>query len=156
MREGVKFCVGASSGGHMSELAALLAFQDRWPVRPDLYISTLKITDDSLPADARAYVIGECDRRQPINAIRTLLRSFRIAYVERPKVVLTTGSLPLALFSLVCKIFGARIIWIDSISQMESLSVSGRLIRPFADLFFVQWQELESRYRNVRYEGELV
>ena len=116
----------------MSELAALLALQDRWPVRPNLYICTLEITDGSLPAGARAYVIGECDRRQPINAFRTLLRSLRIAYVERPKVVLTTGSLPLALFSLVCKIFGAKIIWIDSISQMEGLSVSGRLIRPFA------------------------
>lgn len=125
-------------------------------MRPDLYISTLEITNDSIPAGARGYVIGECDRRQPINAMRTLLRSFRIACVERPSVVLTTGSLPLALFSLVCKIFGARIIWIDSISQMESLSVSGRLVRPFADLFFVQWPELESRYRNVVYRGELV
>lgn len=156
MGEGLKFCVGASSGGHFSELSALLSFQDCWPVRPNLYISTLEISSDGIPAGARAYVIGECDRRQPINAMRTLLRSFRIAYAERPKVVLTTGSLPLALFSLVCKIFGARIIWIDSISQMETLSASGRLVRPFADLFFVQWPELANSDSNVVYRGELV
>jgi UDP-N-acetylglucosamine:LPS N-acetylglucosamine transferase len=156
MRNGVKLCVGASSGGHMSELAAVLALQDRWPVRPDFYVSTLTISNDSLPAGARAYVIGECDRHKPIDALKTLLRSIRIAYAERPSVILTTGSMPLALFSLACKLFGAKIIWIDSISQMETLSMSGKLIRPFADLFFVQWPELVQRYRNVRYEGELV
>lgn len=156
MGDGVKLCVGASSGGHMSELAALLAFQDRWAARPSLYIGTLTISNDNLPAGARSYVIGECNRRQPFAALRTLLVSLRIAYAERPTVVLTTGSLPLALFSLACKLFGAKIIWIDSISQMETLSVSGKLIRPFADLFFVQWPELERLYPNVRYAGELV
>jgi UDP-N-acetylglucosamine:LPS N-acetylglucosamine transferase len=140
----------------MSELAALLGIQHRWHVRPGLYISSLAISRDSLPAGARSYVIGECDRHQPLNALKTLLRSFRIALVERPKVVLTTGSMPLALFSLVCKAFGARIIWIDSISQMERVSLSGRLVRPFADLFFVQWPEVAERYRNVRYAGELI
>lgn len=156
MRDGFRFCIGASSGGHMSELAALLPFQDGWPVKPNLFISTLTISHDIIPPAARAYVIGECDRHQPLNALRTLLRSLRIAYRERPQVVLTTGSLPLAIFSLACKLFGAKIIWIDSISQMETLSVSGRLVRPFADLFLVQWPDLATRYRNVRYAGELV
>jgi hypothetical protein len=155
MREDAKFCVGASSGGHMSELAALLELQDHWPVRPGLYVSSLTISRDALPAGVRSYVIGECDRHRPFDAVKTLARSLRIALVERPRVVLTTGSLPLALFSLACKIFGARIIWIDSISQIEGLSISGRLVRPFADLFFVQWPEL-ARYRNVRYAGELI
>ena len=71
-------------------------------------------------------------------------------------MVITTGSLPLAIFSLTCKLFGAKIIWIDSVSQVSQISVSGRLVKPFADLFFVQWPELAKVYADVHYEGELI
>jgi UDP-N-acetylglucosamine:LPS N-acetylglucosamine transferase len=156
MKDVPKLCVGASSGGHMTELVALLEFQDRWPVKPNMFITTMEISIGALPAGATSYVIGECDRHQTIMALRILIRSFFIARQERPDVVITTGSLPLALFSLSCKMFGAKIIWIDSISQISQISMSGRLIRPFADLFFVQWPELAERNANVRYEGELI
>jgi UDP-N-acetylglucosamine:LPS N-acetylglucosamine transferase len=101
-------------------------------------------------------MIGECDRHQPFMALRTLVKSFLIIRRERPDVVITTGSLPLALFSLISKLFGAKIIWVDSISQIGQISLSGRLVRPFSDLFFVQWPELARHNSKVRYDGELI
>jgi UDP-N-acetylglucosamine:LPS N-acetylglucosamine transferase len=156
MKGGPKLCVGASSGGHMTELTALLEYQDCWPISPAMYVTTMDISIGALPAGITSYVIGECDRHQPAKALRTFIKSFLIIRRERPDVIITTGSLPLALFSLTCKLFGAKIIWIDSISQISQISVSGRLIRPFADLFFVQWPELAKHYADVRYDGELI
>lgn len=156
MKDAFKLCVGASSGGHMTELAALLELQERWPVAPSMYVSTLEISLSATPTHVSTHVIGECDRHQPIMAVKTLAKSLFIARRERPDVVVTTGSLPLALFSLTCKLFGAKIIWIDSISQIDRISMSGRLIKPIADLFLVQWPELAQRYQDVRYAGELV
>ena len=54
------------------------------------------------------------------------------------------------------KLLGARVIWVDSITNVERLSLSGRLVRYIADLFLVQWPELAERYRNVEYVGELI
>jgi UDP-N-acetylglucosamine:LPS N-acetylglucosamine transferase len=155
MTVGLKLCVGASSGGHMTELAALLELQDRWPVTPSVYVTTMNISLGTFPAGVACYVIGECDRRSPIRALKTLIKSLSISRKERPDVVITTGSLPLAIFSLACKLFGTKIIWIDSVSQVSQISVSGRLVKPFADLFFVQWPELAKAYGDVRYDGEL-
>jgi len=148
-------CVGASSGGHMTELVALLEHQAEWPMTPAVYVSTLDLADTYAHSGVRTYRIGECDRHRPLRALRSIVRSVRIVHRERPSCVVTTGSLPLALFCLVAKLYGASIIWIDSVSQIDRISVSGRLIRPFADLFFVQWPELASRYAGVRYAGEL-
>jgi beta-1,4-N-acetylglucosaminyltransferase len=156
MTDGLKLCVGASSGGHMTELSALLELQDCWPVTPKVYVTTMEITLGALPAGTTSHVIGECDRHSPIRALGTLIRSLRISRRERPDVVITTGSLPLAIFSLTCKLFGTKIIWIDSVSQVSRISLSGRLVKPFADLFFVQWPELANVYADVQYEGELI
>ena len=158
MGTNLKVCIGASSGGHMTELAALMEVAEDWPVSPTVCISTLEFNTlpVGIPSIARRYVIGECNRNQPVQAVKTAYRSLKIVWRERPDVILTTGSLPLALFCLVGKIFGARILWIDSISQINNLSMSGKLVRPFADLFLVQWPDLQDDYPSTRYVGELV
>lgn len=140
----------------MTELNALLAFQSSWSVQPSVFVATLGISVSALPPGARHYLIGECDRNHLWQAVKTLVCCCKVVWRERPDVVLTTGSMPLALFCLVAKLFGAKIVWIDSVSQIDRISMSGRLVRPFADLFLVQWPELEKRFRGVRYVGELV
>ena len=142
----------------MTELAALMAASGSWPILPTICISTLEINTlpSGLPQTLRRYVIGECNRHQPWQAVKTAYRSVQVVLKERPDVVISTGSFPLALFCIVSRLLGSKIVWIDSISQIDGLSMSGRLIRPFADLFFVQWPELENSYPGTRYEGELV
>lgn len=140
----------------MSELEALLGYKSGWSLQPSVFVATLGISVSALPAGARHYLIGECDRNHLWQAAKTLVRCFKVVWRERPDVVLSTGSMPLALFCLVAKLFGAKIIWIDSISQIERISMSGRLVRPIADLFLVQWPELEELCPGVRYVGELL
>ena len=140
----------------MSELLKLLEKVDQLPCRPSFSITTLALTADSLKEFGTVYVIGECNRWHPLRAILIFLRGFRLIQKERPDVILTTGSFPLALVCLSAKLAGAKIIWIDSIAGTEKLSMSGRLIRPFANLILSQWPEVAAKYDNVEYVGTVV
>src|SRR2546428_3992248 len=62
----------------------------------------------------------------------------------RPDAVVSAGpgvALPVC---LAAKLVGARVIFVESCSRVRRLSLTGRLMRPLADLFFVQWEELQA------------
>ena len=40
------------------------------------------------------------------------------------------------------KWLGCRTIWIDSIANVEQLSMAGQLVKPYADLWLTQWSHL--------------
>lgn len=140
----------------MNQLLKLLEMSGSWPQSPSFCVSTLEALAGRLEEWGPVYVIGECNRRHPLNALRVLIRSLRIAVKERPDVVITTGSLPLAMVCFCAKLLGAKVIWIDSIANVERLSMSGRMVRYFADLFLTQWPELTLKYRNIEYVGAIL
>ncbi|MGD2095329.1 MAG: PssD/Cps14F family polysaccharide biosynthesis glycosyltransferase [Phycisphaerales bacterium] len=152
----LKICAGASAGGHMNQLLKLLEMIRDWPQRPSFYITTLEELAEKLAQQGPVYIIGECNRQHPFKALQVFIRSLRIVMKERPDVVITTGSLPLALLCLSAKLFGAKIVWIDSIANIESFSLSGRITLLFADLFLTQWPELANGHKNVEYAGAIV
>lgn len=151
----MKICAGASAGGHMNQLLRLLANAKDWPEQPSVFVTTLPEVAAPLAARGPVTVIGECDRSQPFQAVLVLWRSLRFALRERPDVVVTTGSLPIAMVCAFSKLLGAKIVWIDSVANVEKLSTSGRFVRTFADLFIVQWPELVKRYPGSVHVGAL-
>lgn len=154
----LKLFVGASAGGHANELQILLnAAREIWPVEPAAYVTTLEITAQGFAKHGKpVHVIGESDRRKPLQAVAVLWRSLALALRQRPDVVITTGSMPLAIFCLWSKLLGARIVWIDSVAQIEEMSMSGRMMRRVADLCLAQWPDVAARYPNVEYAGEVM
>lgn len=152
----MKICAGASAGGHMNQLLRLLDHTASWPSKPSFYVTTLDELAPRLAEKGPVYVVGECNRHHPLRALRTFGRCFKVAKRERPDVVITTGSMPLALFCLISKFFGARIVWIDSIANIERFSMSGRLVRRFADLFLTQWPDLAEKDEKAEYVGAIL
>ncbi|AQT69459.1 Oligosaccharide biosynthesis protein Alg14 like protein [Anaerohalosphaera lusitana] len=139
----------------MSQLLILLNCWD-FQQKPDLYVTTRKQTAQPLESRGPTYCIGECNRRKPVRSLLVLLKTLSLALRKRPDVIITTGSMPLALFCGWSKLLGAKIVWIDSITNIEKLSVSGRFVRHFADLMLVQWPELTNRYTKAEYVGAIV
>jgi hypothetical protein len=154
----MRFVAGASAGGHANELHALLAAaRGVWPTEPDAYVTTLELAAAGFaPYGKPVHVIGEADRRKPLRSIAVLGRSLALAWRLSPRVVVTTGSMPLAMFCIWSKLFGARIVWIDSVAQIEHMSMSGRVMRRIADLCLVQWPDVAAQYRGVEYAGEVL
>ena len=60
----------------------------------------------------------------------------------RPHVVVSTGAAPGCLAILMGRVLGARTIWLDSIANVEAVSMSGRLVRRAAGLWLTQWPHL--------------
>jgi len=102
------------------------------------------------------YAVGESNREHPWQVLRVLARCLGIILRERPDVVLSTGAAHGCLLCLLGKLMRAKVVWIDSIANVERLSLSGRLVRPFADLVITQWAEVATRHAGVEYHGALV
>jgi len=139
----------------MTELLGLLAHAKLWPQQPTMMVATLATVSD-LDLAMKQFTIGECNRRTPRQILSVWWKSLLIVIRERPDLIVTTGSLPLAIFSLTARICGAKIIWIDSISQVDDISMSGKLVKPFSSQFYVQWPDLAQRFDDTLYKGELV
>jgi len=85
------------------------------------------------------------------NMILSLFRVLRY----RPKVVISTGAHTAVPTCYFAKIFGGKIIYVESFARIRSPSLTGRMLYPIADRFYVQWPELRRVYKRARYEGKL-
>ena len=85
----------------------------------------------------------------PINIIKSVMLFLKI----RPEVIVTTGAhtcVPLCYFA---KIFGKKIIYIETFANKETKTLTGKIIYPIADLFIVQWEEMLKLYPKAVYGG---
>lgn len=152
--EKLRVCLVASAGGHMMQL---LKLSNCWAPYEVSYVSTMDLVAKKLEKHGRVYITGECNRQHPFKSLLVLARCTRIALKEQPDVVISTGAAPGCMLCLVSKIIlGTKIIWVDSIANVERLSLSGWIVRPFADLILTQWPELSEHYDNVEYVGAII
>ena len=91
--------------------------------------------------------------------LRTLWVTFQACGIllrVRPAAVLHAGPAIGVPVSLVGKLLGARIIFIESGSRVSNLSLTGRIMYRWADLFFVQWPQLQAKWPRAIYAGRLL
>jgi UDP-N-acetylglucosamine:LPS N-acetylglucosamine transferase len=146
-------CLVASAGGHVSQL---LKLAECWKDYDTFCITTTDVVKEKIEKYGKVYTMGESNREHPLQLVKVLIRSFKAIVHEKPDVVISTGAAVGCIACYLGKLLGARVIWVDSITNVERLSLSGRLVRYIADLFLVQWPELAEKYRNVEYVGELI
>lgn len=91
---------------------------------------------------ARFYTIRDVTRWNKLRWIHTFAQLAWILLRETPDVVISTGALPGYFALRLAKWFGARTIWVDSIANVEELSMSGQKIGRYADLWLTQWPHL--------------
>ncbi len=149
----VKICLVASAGGHLSQLLKIVPAVAGYEA---VVITTSEAVRDNLTRLGPVHVVGECNRQHILQLIRVFLACARILRREKPDVVLSTGAAAGCLCCFLGKLRGARVVWVDSITNVNRLSLSGRLVRHIADLFLVQWAELIQKYRGVEYVGTIV
>lgn len=152
-QEPMKICLAASAGGHLSQLLKLAGC---WQVHETFFITTTEVVREKLQKSGRVYVVGECNRQHPLRVIKVLLRCIRIVWREKPHVIISTGAAVGCITCFLAKLISAKIVWIDSITNVERISLSGRMVRHIADLFLVQWSELAEQYSNTEYIGTVI
>lgn len=153
MRNNLKICLAASAGGHLSQL---LKLAESWKDYTAFCVTTTEVTQENLKPYGEVYVVGECNHEHPIRVTRVLLKCIGIVFQERPDIVISTGAAAGCIVCFLAKLFGAKVIWADSITNVERISLSGRMVRYIADLFLVQWPHLAEEYKKVEYVGAVV
>jgi UDP-N-acetylglucosamine:LPS N-acetylglucosamine transferase len=84
---------------------------------------------------------------------RTLLVFAR----ERPNVVITDGAEIAIPAVLIGRSFGCRIVFVEVWTRVRLPTLTGRIVYPLCDAFFVMWPGLlESYGPKARYEGGLI
>lgn len=94
--------------------------------------------------------------RQVVGTLRALGQTLGIMLRVRPHAVVTAGpaiAVPVAVWA---RLLGSQVIFIETGSRVTQLSRTGRLMRPLAHLYFVQWPELCAEYPRAIYAGRLL
>ncbi|MDO8413350.1 MAG: hypothetical protein Q7S51_06120 [Gallionellaceae bacterium] len=133
-----KLLAVSSGGGHWVELLRIAPAFDGH----DVAFATVDEAYRSKAGAARFYTFRDVTRWDKWYWAQTIAKLMWILLRERPDVVVSTGALPGYFALRLGKWSGARTIWIDSIANVEELSMSGQKIGKHADLWLTQWEHL--------------
>jgi UDP-N-acetylglucosamine:LPS N-acetylglucosamine transferase len=128
----------ASGGGHWVELQRLVPAFTGCDV---VYVTTQLSYKPEVSA-SRFYVVKDASLWNKLGLIQMALMLAWIILKERPETVVSTGAAPGYIALYLGKLAGARTVWIDSIANVEVLSMSGRKIGKHVDLWLTQWPHL--------------
>ena len=142
-----KVCLACSAGGHLTEL---LSVKEAWEGYEHFLVTFRR--EDTAGMGGKIYYI-EDPGRNPLQLLRNIWQALRVVLEERPGVIITTGAGVVVPLCYIGKLLGARIIYIESFARIDSPSLTGRLLYPIADLFFVQWRALLGKYGRKAQHG---
>lgn len=148
----LKIIFAASSGGHLEQLLMLKPLMEKY----DSVFVTEKTEYNVGKTDVKTYYLSQINRKELLflpKLIGNTFRSLRIIIKERPKVMITTGVLAIVPLALLMKLFGGKLIYLESFAKVTSKTLSGKLLYRFADQFYVQWEEMLKLYPKAIYKG---
>ena len=73
----------------------------------------------------------------------------------KPKYIVTTGTHTAVPICYLGKLFGTKIIFIETFANIDTKTLSGKLVYPIANLFIVQWEEMIKLYPKAVYGGSI-
>ena len=122
----------------------------------DGFVLTEKTEYDTKVAGEKMYYLRQVNRKEKrlyIYMIINTFKSLRIFIAERPDVVICTGVLAMIPMCLICKLFGKKLIYIESFAKVTSPTKTGKLLYKYADQFYVQWKSMLEVYPNAKCIG---
>ncbi len=140
----------ASNGGHLLQL---LQLADLWPRERRRWVSFKKSDATSLLADEKITWAYHPTNRNIPNLLRNLWLSLHLIRRHRPQAIVTTGAGIAVPFAIMGRLFGAKVIYIESMARVTGPSLTGRLVYPIADTFIVQWPEMQRHFKRARWYG---
>ena len=148
----MKICLAASGGGHLKEISFIEPFYKKYN---HFFVTFKRPNSLSLAKKEKVYFIVD-PGRNPIKLIKNIFQSFRVFLEEKPDVIISTGAgvaVPICYFG---KMFGSKIIFIESFCRTEKPSLAGRILYPVSDLFIIQWRKLKDYCPKAIYGGSLL
>jgi hypothetical protein len=141
-----------NKGGHYSEMIALKELFDKYDSKL-LTDSTTNISDNISVDVIKMYCTKKYNK---IGFVFGLIQSLFVWLSFRPEVIISTGSRVAVPVFFIGKLFGSKLIYIESNARVFTKSKSGKILEPICDKIIVQWPEMKEVYYNSDYWGTLV
>lgn len=85
--------------------------------------------------------------------IYNFFKSFYLFLKIKPDVIITTGTHTTVSMCYIGKLFRKKIIFIETLANRTTKTMSGAMIYPIADYFIVQWESMLKLYPKAIYGG---
>ena len=142
----------ASGGGHWTQM---LRLRPAWAGLDVFYVGVKRMYEGDVPG-SRFYAVEDVSRLHKLALFKTVAQLAWILLKERPRAIVTTGSAPGMLALRLGKtLLRCRTLWLDSVANVEEMSLSGRKATAHADLVLTQWPHL-ARSEGPHYKGALL
>ena len=146
----------SSTGGHFNELMRLNQLFPKY----NTYIATEKQKNNEYLKEefkGKVFYLLYGTKDHPISYpfklfINCFISLFYFLKI-RPDVIVTTGTHTAGPICCLAKIFGKKVVYIETIANINSKTITGRLLYHIADLFLVQWESMLKLYPKAIYKG---
>jgi len=142
-----------SPGGHLQQM---LALKPAWDGMRRAWVTLPGADVEVLLADEPTTLGHGPTNRSLKNMLRNAGLAWRLLHHHRPDAILSTGAGLAVPFFLVGRLLGITCVYVESVTRTESLSLTGRMVYPLANRFFVQWPALAARYDRATYAGAVL
>jgi UDP-N-acetylglucosamine:LPS N-acetylglucosamine transferase len=141
-----------SSGGHLMQM---LELRSAWAPFPRTWVTFDKSDARSLLGDEDVIHAFGPTNRNAGNMLRNFRLARRLIRTRRPTAILTTGAGISVPFAWIAWLHRIPTIYVESVTRIEGLSLSGRMIAPIAKRLYVQWPEALAHVPRARFAGNL-
>ena len=148
----------SSTGGHLNELLQLKPLFEKY----DYHIITEKDKSTMPLKDIYGNKINYLlygTRKKLFKYFFVFIFNFfksLFLYIKiRPKFIISTGAHTAVPISYIGKLFGSKIIFIETFANINTKTLTGKLIYPISNLFIVQWEEMLKLYPKAIYGGSI-
>jgi beta-1,4-N-acetylglucosaminyltransferase len=143
----MKILLISSTGGHFQALQRLYGF---WRKHDCCWVTFKNNSTELILNNENVYWAYSPTNRNLPNLIRNFWLAWQVIQKERPQLVLSTGAGVAVPFIILAKLTGIKTVFVESFTRVEELSLSARLVMPFLDVIYVQWEQLAAKYSKAK------
>ena len=145
-----KIIAVASIGGHWIQLLRIA--QPMAEHYEMVYVSTHPKCATMVEGQ-KFFQTADFSRSDAWKLIPSFFKAIKTIRQEKPDTIITTGAAPGLVYLMAGKLLGRKTIWIDSIANVNHLSLSGRIAAIFVSRVYTQWQHLSTE--KINYAGDI-
>lgn len=147
----------SSTGGHLEQLLGLEKTMESFEsyIVTEKNKTTLDLQKKYKNVDYLPFFSRQNKWTFPFVFIGVFFKSLYIFFKVRPQVIVSTGAGCVIPMFFVGKLFGKRMIFIETFSRTDSKTITGKICYPLADVFIVQWEELLNLYPKAKFFGSI-
>jgi beta-1,4-N-acetylglucosaminyltransferase len=123
----------------------MLELRPAWDAFSRVWVTFDKSDARSLLRDERVVYAHGPTNRHLGNMLRNLALARRVLKLTRPSALVTTGAGVAVPFAWLARMRRIPVVYIESFTRIDELSLSGRMIRPIAERLYVQWPEAPAK-----------